>query len=352
MERPEYLKYQVSGKIIKLLGRESVSTDTAALFELVKNSYDADATKVIISFEHVKIVDDAYKILEERYLKINNKLRVENPNLSLREIDELVQNDESYKRQFDHLEELKKRTKITVEDFGGTGMTIDTLENKWMIVGVSKNVGESITKKGRRVVGEKGVGRFAAEKLSKKLILTSYPENLKTAIIAEFNWDEFSGEKGITETKIPIRYETKEETRNGLKLELINLRERWSHRKIRLFLDELSLLVLPDKIQESHPFNITVKIDGEKEPFEVESSLLKKAPYFFTVELTSDSRIVFHEARYKKDRILPNQSGLELYGLKEISPFVRDDNVPDIVLNVGQRNLLSMDSHLIHMVEN
>ena len=50
MSRPDYLRYKVSGKLVKLLGRESVPNPTTALFELVKNAYDADAPSVLISF--------------------------------------------------------------------------------------------------------------------------------------------------------------------------------------------------------------------------------------------------------------------------------------------------------------
>ncbi len=46
------LKFRFSGKLAQLLGRESVSSDTAALFELVKNGYDADASKVTVAFEN------------------------------------------------------------------------------------------------------------------------------------------------------------------------------------------------------------------------------------------------------------------------------------------------------------
>jgi hypothetical protein len=47
------LKFRFKGKIARLLGRESVSDSIVALTELVKNAYDADATKVLISFEEI-----------------------------------------------------------------------------------------------------------------------------------------------------------------------------------------------------------------------------------------------------------------------------------------------------------
>src|SRR5206468_5357868 len=79
------VKFQFSGKMARLLGRESVSSDIAALFELVKNSYDADAEKVDVTFENF-LKDDG------------------------------------------------KNAKIIVEDFG-TGMTVEDIENKWLVIG-------------------------------------------------------------------------------------------------------------------------------------------------------------------------------------------------------------------------
>ena len=86
------LNFRFSGKLARLLGRESVSSDTAALFELVKNGYDADAPKVTVTFEN---------------LVANNG----------------------------------KNARIVVEDTGD-GMTYDDIVDKWMVVGTySKETG-------------------------------------------------------------------------------------------------------------------------------------------------------------------------------------------------------------------
>jgi len=320
MSRPDYLKYKVSGKIVKLLGADSVSTDTAALFELVKNSYDADASIVWITFKNVQIVDLAQKSLDERHEKITTELKNSNPNLTLHEIEEIVREDPRYKKQLEHVGNLKKNAKIILED-NGSGMTVDKLENKWMVVGVDKEENEINTKKGRRTVGEKGVGRFAAEKIAHKLLLTSHPQNSKSTIIADFDWDLFNSKKKFTDMKIPISYEIKLETKHGLRLELINLKEIWSTRKIKQFIKELSVLVLPQEIDAKYPFSVKVKIEGIKEFVDIESNLYKKAPYHFKVELTEDSKIKFLDVRYKKEKIIPNKFGLELFGFEEEMPF-------------------------------
>jgi len=48
-------RFQVKGKITKLLGTESVSDKATALKEILKNSNDADALSVEVKFHNDKI---------------------------------------------------------------------------------------------------------------------------------------------------------------------------------------------------------------------------------------------------------------------------------------------------------
>ena len=103
------LKFRFSGKMARLLWDENpFSSDVAALFELVKNAYDADATKAVVRFENVKS-----KTATERI--------------------------------------------ITVED-NGHGMTADDVENRWMVIGTDDKERNEITRKGRRMTGKQGSG--------------------------------------------------------------------------------------------------------------------------------------------------------------------------------------------------
>ena len=178
MARPSYLKYKVSSKLPKLLGRESVSTEIQALFELVKNSYDADSSEVSIIFKNTELLNESTKILNARYRKLFTELKSQRPDIPLTNIDEIVRNDPHYLAQLDLVHNYAERTSIIVKD-KGKGMTIDQLQNKWMKIGVSKEKSEIITEKNRRVVGENGVGRFAVERLSKLTKITSKTKGKK-----------------------------------------------------------------------------------------------------------------------------------------------------------------------------
>ncbi|WP_100182683.1 sensor histidine kinase [Candidatus Nitrosotenuis aquarius] len=325
MNKPDSLKYSVSGRLTKLLGRESVSTDEAALFELVKNSYDADATKVIVKFENIDSFQKEYKKLEKIYSEILSALRASKTSLSLDEIERLIQNDPKYLEQEHIVNELMKKTKILITD-NGNGMTIDQIQNKWMKIGVSKEQHEILTSKGRRVVGEKGVGRFAVEKLSNKVTLRSRPRNYNQTIMFTCDWSEFERAKNLTDVKIPITYMKKDPSDHGLTILLEDLREAWTEKKIKNFLNQLSMLILP-KSHASSNFEVKVvyQMNGKELNIEVESSLFKIAPYKFESILSEDSMIRFTSFWYKDEQIIPNKRKKEYNELLDVFPFVRYD---------------------------
>ena len=52
----EELKFKVSAELKNILGRDLITSDNIAILELVKNSYDAHATKVDITFDTDMII--------------------------------------------------------------------------------------------------------------------------------------------------------------------------------------------------------------------------------------------------------------------------------------------------------
>lgn len=224
------LSFRFSGKIARLLGRESVSSEIVALFELVKNSYDADASQVELLFENTN--------------KVGGTIRVKDD---------------------------------------GDGMTFDDISNKWMVVGTESKERSTQTRKGRRVVGEKGVGRFSTEKLARRVTLISNPRGAKERIILKINWDEYEKEGArFDEIKNPVTVEPKKrQEEHGLEIILEDLRDRWSDRKLRQLKSEIGTLVLPAPLAgKDQDFRVTItapEFDIENKP--VESSILEKAPF-------------------------------------------------------------------------
>ncbi len=124
------------------LGRELISSDVVAITELVKNSYDADARMVLI-----------------------------------RLTDEL---DGSGSRGTSRIQILDD----------GHGMDDKTILETWLEPATSFRMRSQTTTGGRRVVGEKGVGRFAAAKLGDRLELISKAESAREVQL-DIDWSAF-----------------------------------------------------------------------------------------------------------------------------------------------------------------
>ena len=160
---PSY--FEPTGRLIMSIGKDLIKDLPAALVELVKNSYDADAS-------YVKIT----------YLKNKSEL------------------------------------KIIVED-DGHGMSKDTVLNTWMVPSTDYKLKKKNSPKGRVYQGRKGIGRYAVSLLGNKLELITIKNGLKT--IAYFDWNEFNSEKKLRE--IPIIITTSETPDNmGTKLVITN----------------------------------------------------------------------------------------------------------------------------------
>lgn len=116
------LKFKFDISAYRLLGRELITDRITALFELVKNCYDANASNVDVEF-----------------FDVNRK---------------------------------SPYSKIIIKD-DGMGMSYEDVERKWMVIGTNNKKKNRTTPPpfNRRVVGKKGVGRFAVDKLGSKLVL-------------------------------------------------------------------------------------------------------------------------------------------------------------------------------------
>ena len=274
------LKFRFSGKLARLLGRESVSSDTAALFELVKNGYDADASKVTVVFENM-------------------------------------------------IANHGKDATITIED-SGDGMTYDDIVNKWMVVGTYSKDREAITKGGRTVVGNKGVGRFATEKLAERITVISYPKETNEEIKLEIDWTKFEDEETqFADVEIPIETKPNRSNpdRHGLIIILKNLREQWNEKKIQHLREDVGSIVLPPELQTSGgDFAVEIRASdfGQKDPPHVESMIFKIAPYTITAVLPDkESRTtvqIKREGRVSDEKIVECK-GKEIPDGSEWKPF-------------------------------
>jgi len=225
---------KASSHIITLLGDELIGSNSLALFELVKNSYDADASKVSITF--------------------NN----------------LLNGDGS----------------IIIED-NGQGMLPEIVKNAWLVIGTDykrKEIKVSSHKK-RTSLGNKGVGRLAVHHLANSILLETQSEGTMFGSRLKINWNDLIKSNNFIDG-LSVNVNNTANTRfrdgHGTKIVLSELREkRWTKAKICEMVDKLQNIKNPfshtdDFIIEISSNESKVKewIDSVKSPFDLITSSL------------------------------------------------------------------------------
>lgn len=190
--------FEVDAGLISELGERLVARPSIALSELIKNSYDADATKVRVLLQNVST-----------------------PNGT-----------------------------IIVED-NGSGMTFEVIRDQWMRIATTDKINNPVSPKyGRARTGAKGVGRFAVGRLANKLFVHSVAQGedgSKEQVYVGFYWHK-DFEPGHDLRKIPIHYERKtvpDETNTGVTLLLEDLKDQWSEGEVSALRRDLLGLVNP-----------------------------------------------------------------------------------------------------------
>lgn len=237
-------KFEPRARLLKLLGGELIRDDVMAIVELVKNSHDADASVVNITFNTTR--DGSGEIL--------------------------------------------------VED-DGDGMDLEDFLTRWMQPAGSRKrkVEYHYTKSGRRVLGEKGVGRFAVDRLGRYVELTSRRKGQENEIVARFDWDEFNdGDRplsDITSTWVERGPECFNSS-SGTLLRIGGLRSRWTERNFRKLSSRLKRLVSP--FGNGHDFKIVMASDEFPDYFgAIETSFLDRAPYRISAHFDGNDTVEY-----------------------------------------------------------
>ncbi len=180
-------------RIIRAIGEDLISSEIIALVELIKNAYDADAHHVHIQFE--------------------SPLR--------REAGAIVVTDD------------------------GHGMALDTFKAAWLEPATISKRKTRASPGGRRVTGEKGLGRFAAARLAESMRVESVAAGSGTRVVAGLEWGAFRDEERfLDEVQCEWEeYRADPATPSGTSLRLARLRDDWSEPSFRRLRAELARLV-------------------------------------------------------------------------------------------------------------
>jgi len=176
MNTLQEVPFRVSARTARLIGRENVATAESGISELVKNSYDADASFCIVR------ISPAYKTAPETLSKREYDL-LASWGLKPEDHYELDGSRANLKPCLGDMHSpevalVQNLVNITVTD-DGTGMNDSAIRNAWMVIGTANKEQDSSSKLGRTRTGAKGIGRFALDRLGAKCELHSSSINEK-----------------------------------------------------------------------------------------------------------------------------------------------------------------------------
>ena len=188
------LPFTVDAELLRELGERLVGKPHIALAELIKNSYDADATKVTIKFSP----------------------------------------DKDY---------------IEVRD-NGHGMTFEEFRDFWMRIGTTHKSEKRSKNLGRQLTGSKGVGRLAVQFLANKLKIRTVPkEEGKEWLKAKVNWEEAVKAGELTEVNVEYKEYNRNQVRppfsRGTSIVLSDLKDTWKEDGVRSLASEIWWLQPP-----------------------------------------------------------------------------------------------------------
>ena len=189
------LPFTIDAELLRELGERLVGKPYVALAELIKNSYDADATEVTIKF-------------------------------------------------------LPDKDRIEISD-DGHGMTFNEFKNFWMRIGTTHKTEKRLSRTlGRPMTGSKGVGRLAVQFLARRLTIQTVPKNKdRKWLKARIDWEESLEAEELTE--VTVAYDEYDRNSSdmpylqGTMILLEGLKDEWNEDSIRDLASEVWWLQPP-----------------------------------------------------------------------------------------------------------
>ncbi len=215
-EFSDSLTFRVKPRLLTLLGEQLIRDANLAVFELVKNAYDADATLCSVTLENP---DD------------------------------------------------QKNGRIVVED-DGAGMDEHTLRNVWMVIATDfrlkqREKSHRSPKFNRYPLGEKGLGRLSIHKLGRSIRLVTRVRN-GDELVMNIDWDAIEKAAELDEAFIGLETRKPQKfhgSKHGTMFEVTRLRETWTRGSLRRLYRSVNSLCSP--FQGPTDFEVVLSAPGK-----------------------------------------------------------------------------------------
>lgn len=264
--------FKVSARTVLELGSELISSDIIALYELIKNGFDAGTKNGVEIRFNVVLRRNAFLTLQNLIEKGETPL------------DELKQaalksfNIKAAKSLFDQATEILSKARST-SSFGkalteiyalnsiivsdtGSGMSLDDLTKNFLVLGTpsrKKEVDLALQHRSSKApyLGEKGIGRLSAMRLGNRLHVETARENDSKVNLLDINWSDFADLDAMIEDidVKPYRGGPKpDKDWSGTKIVISDLTEDWTEDRAKEMVEhEFARLTDPFLDQKKRP---------------------------------------------------------------------------------------------------
>ena len=208
--------FRPRARVLQLLGDELISSARLAVFELVKNAYDADATNVNVRLDLVS----------------------------------------------------RQKPSITIVD-DGEGMTLDILQSVWLVPGDEYRQKQRMSLirspiHGRLPLGEKGLGRFAVHKLGNRIRLVTRAQHSDECVV-EIDWNELIAKPFLDEAPVRITVRPPKvftDGKTGTQIKVTQLRTIWTRGETRRLHNQITSICSP--FEEPAAFQAILELPGRE----------------------------------------------------------------------------------------
>lgn len=260
------MAFRFTARVMRQLGAELISSDEVALYELVKNGFDAGASKVLVSIEFLldrkgirqleavveqlfhsrspsenRNTEEMQRITDEM-LAVISQIRADNKRICLLSNDQTndLVTDISKSTSVDAaIRRLRLINRIVISD-DGSGMSKGEVETNFLVVGTThrRRQHEAFEKNGTPypngipVSGEKGIGRLSAMRLGDTLSLMTMikDSSVYTTVDVDWDWFEAHPDADVSEYDVvPVQHRRIRDTQqSGTTITIGALQHAWT----------------------------------------------------------------------------------------------------------------------------
>ena len=209
--------FRPRARVLQLLGDELIGSPRLAVFELVKNAYDADANEVVVRLELATVGDSAIVVADD-----------------------------------------------------GEGTSLDVLRSVWLVPGDDHRCRQRQDRRRSRrhhrlPLGEKGLGRFAVHKLGNRITLTTRALDCDECVV-DIDWNELVDKPFLDEAPVRIQVRPPEVFtggRTGTRIEVRELRPPpWTRREVRSLCNQITSICSP--FEQAGEFRAVLRIPARE----------------------------------------------------------------------------------------